>query len=231
MEPSSGPRPNRMRLSEKTLELSICSQFAAQLGRRVVWFGLTQKQEARAGFDACTQWGARVLILQFKASNDLRDGGATRRFYAPHRQMQALRVRARASRRIFYVLPNLGTTQELAKDSDLLSQTWLLDVALIPLLPPPLTRRGTPRKSGEHHLDLTPPLVTVWSEPVELKVVSLESLASDLGGELPGPSADDSPGVMHEQEGQPWPFTRKSLALAIMPDRLPRAERPGDTSR
>ena len=58
-----------MRLSEKTLELTLCSQIATHLSRRMIWFGLTQDQEARAGFDACTRLNGRILILQFKASN------------------------------------------------------------------------------------------------------------------------------------------------------------------
>ena len=41
-----------MRLSEKTFELNFCSQFAQLWGHyNIKWFGLTQRQEAKAGFD------------------------------------------------------------------------------------------------------------------------------------------------------------------------------------
>jgi hypothetical protein len=31
-----------MRISEKTLELSICAQLGTQMGRKVIWFELKQ---------------------------------------------------------------------------------------------------------------------------------------------------------------------------------------------
>jgi hypothetical protein len=208
-----------VRLSEKTLELSICSQLAAALGRRVVWFGLTQQQEARAGFDACTRLGAQLLVLQFKASTTLRDGGKTRRFSAPHQQMMALRALARRPRGIFYALPNLGTTRELSKNSELLTQTWLLDVALLPALGPPTKRSGGIRRGGEHYLDLAPPVVTIWSDPQKLRLTTLAAIAAEfrLGGAPPA----EAPGLatlFDEAHGGRWPFTRKSLALAILPE-------------
>jgi len=209
-----------MRLSEKTLELSICSQFAALLNRQVIWFGLTQRQEARAGFDACTRLGARLVILQFKASNELRDGGATRRFRAPHRQMEALRRRVRGPREIFYVLPDLGTTHDLGTSWDLLSRTWVLDVALLPSLVPPVTWKGTPR--SDHYLDLAPPaagspsrLVTVRSDPVEVKAIPLSELAPQLLGV--GEGRPEGAMLLDRSHGERSPFSRKSLALGIGP--------------
>ena len=43
-----------MRIAEKTIELNFCAQLTARC-RGLLWFGLTQKQEAAAGFDACTR--------------------------------------------------------------------------------------------------------------------------------------------------------------------------------
>ena len=81
-----------MRLSEKTIELNFCGQFSRNAKSAVLWFGLTQKQEARAGFDAFTRIGGRLLILQFKASDyGLRNG--KRRFYLDHSQLMKLRAR------------------------------------------------------------------------------------------------------------------------------------------
>ena len=67
-----------MRVSEKTIELNFCAQFAARYGEPVLWFGLTQKQEARLGFDAWTRMGGRLLVFQFKASNDTLSSGRRR---------------------------------------------------------------------------------------------------------------------------------------------------------
>lgn len=203
-----------MRLSEKTLELSICSQLAALLKRRVIWFGLTQRQEARAGFDACAKLGLRLVIFQFKASRELRDNGSTRRFKAPHLQMEALRQRVRQRREVFFVLPHLGTTAELGLNSDLLSQTWVLDVADFPPLAPPTNADGSNRRSGEHYLDLAPPIVTVRSEPVPVKATTLLELADQLGADLEDRTSSRESSVLGP-EPERWPFSRKSLAVGI----------------
>src|SRR5437868_9780797 len=106
MPPPPHSRPNvpgasfeTMRLSEKTIELNYCAQATeifSSLGRSVIWFGLTQKQEAQAGFDAATRIGGRLLLLQFKASSHNVMipgplGGLARRFRAKHDQMVRLR--------------------------------------------------------------------------------------------------------------------------------------------
>lgn len=41
-----------VRLLEKTFELNFCNQFERAIGKEILWFGLTQKQEAKLGFDA-----------------------------------------------------------------------------------------------------------------------------------------------------------------------------------
>src|SRR5262245_32723891 len=99
-----------MRLSEKTLELNFCSQFRYLLRRNVLWFGLTQKQEAEAGFDACTKIGGRVIIFQFKAPFQKIGGG--RRFSAQHDQMMNLKKICKERFSVFYAFPLIGTTDE-----------------------------------------------------------------------------------------------------------------------
>jgi len=42
-----------MPISEKTLELNICAGISKRFSQKIIWFGLTQKQEAKAGWDAC----------------------------------------------------------------------------------------------------------------------------------------------------------------------------------
>src|SRR5208337_5079867 len=104
-----------MWLSEKTIELTFCSQFSAQLGlRNMIWFGLTQAQEKRLGFDACTRLNGRLLILQFKASNKIvhpqRFVRPRRRFMLPHTQLERLQnLAASFPRMVYYIFPNIGT--------------------------------------------------------------------------------------------------------------------------
>ncbi|SFF95478.1 hypothetical protein SAMN05660649_00184 [Desulfotomaculum arcticum] len=77
-----------MRLSEKTFELNICAQLNTIYGGKIIWFGLTQKQEAKWGFDVCARLGGRLLLLQFKASSYVVKAG--RRFSTTHKQLQSL---------------------------------------------------------------------------------------------------------------------------------------------
>ncbi len=112
-----------MRLAEKALELTLCCQLGGMLHGRwwpephllspqPLWFGLTQVQEARAGFDAATRLGNRqTLLLQFKAGDQLANGQV--RFTAQHHQLVALRERVRQSRLVYYVLPEVTRTSEL----------------------------------------------------------------------------------------------------------------------
>lgn len=164
-----------MRLSEKTVELNICAQVTSivRSPQRLFWFGLTQKQEARAGFDACTKLGGRLLVFQFKASaHQLKNGD--RRFHAPHAQMQNLRRQVqgrRLARSVFYAFPLVGTTAELNRTTDLVANTWLLDVGQLPSFPPPMTRRGTLRKNGCHNIDVNVGRATIRSDPVSANLL------------------------------------------------------------
>ena len=131
--------------------------------------------------------------------------------------MEALRRRARRGREIFYVLPNLGTTEELGQNADLLTQSWALDVETLPQLSPPLNQNGTPRKSGEHFLDLVPPFVTIRSDPVEVAAISLQALAPRILRELSDLPAETAAAFFERWDRERWPFGRKALAAAIIP--------------
>jgi hypothetical protein len=186
-----------VRVPEKTIELNLCSQLTALFGGGLLWFGLTQDQEAKAGFDACARTGATMLILQFKASNNI--VGGARRFFAPHVQMQALRDHVRSDRRIYYALPTVGTTRDIQQNPDLLAQTWLLDVSLLPAtIPAPTTKSGTVRKSGLHYVDMVPPTVTIHSEPFDVKLTS----AADIDVDIPPASRPAHPGEINIREYQ-----------------------------
>lgn len=165
-----------MRLPEKTIELNFCAELSAswaQAGYHVLWFGPTQKQEARLGFDAATKSNGRLYLFQFKASCHVLSGG-TRRFHAPHHQMvllqQASRHRARS---VFYVFPTVGTTAELSASPSVLDNSLLMDVHGLPAtIPPPTGRSGSLRKSKSHYVDVNPVrrVATIHSDPFSVKL-------------------------------------------------------------
>lgn len=145
----------------------------APVGGCPIWFGLTQKQEARAGFDAAIKLNARVIFLQFKASNLILKKTGTRRYAASHTQMAALTKRTKANRSIFYCLPDVGETSDVATDRCVVCRTYLLDVASIP------TNLSLPaRKSGNHYFDLDKgkKFITIRSDPVKVETVTFRDV-------------------------------------------------------
>jgi hypothetical protein len=169
-----------MRLSEKTLEVSFCAQLTQRLIGRPIWFGLTQRQEARFGFDTCIRLHGSLFLFQFKACRGR--VGAAHRFHAPHAQMQKLQqlcINHNARRFVFYVFPLVRTIRQLRRNPNVVGQTWLLDIATLPPLPPPTTRRGSLRKNGVHYVDVMPPSATIHSEQVEVRLLSAENLAKE----------------------------------------------------
>ncbi|MDB4905260.1 MAG: hypothetical protein JWO05_44 [Gemmatimonadetes bacterium] len=166
-----------MRLSEKSIELNFCAQLQSRLGKRILWFGLTQAQEKKAGFDAYTRVGGRLLILQFKASAYVLKNGA-RRFHAPHHQLDALRKSGRRRQNsVFYVFPGIGTSVELARDPDLVKQCQFLDAGSIPdSVKQPTRPDGKPRKNKVHHVDVSAGIAVIHSEPVTARLVGARQL-------------------------------------------------------
>ena len=170
-----------MKLSEKTLELNICAQMHSAMSPHVnlFWFGLTQRQEARMGFDACAKLGGRLLIFQFKASNDrLRSG--ERKFQLDHDQLLALHgLAGHAMRSVFYTFPLVGNTQELRRFMDLLNETWLLDVSGLPALPAPTKKDGTLRRNGRHNAYVLPKSATIRSDPFQATLIHMREFVTD----------------------------------------------------
>jgi hypothetical protein len=170
-----------MRLSEKTLELSITSQLTHRLGiGDAVWFGLTQQQESRLGFDIASRISGVLVILQFKASSVLvrprRFQRRRRRFRLPHIQLD--RLQALASYfpdSVYYVFPHIGTTEELAQNRDLISQTYLLDVASLPQPFPAPTNSAL-----VHSAYLDPPECEIRSEPINATVLTYNDFLERL---------------------------------------------------
>jgi hypothetical protein len=170
-----------MRLSEKTLELSITSQLTHRLGiGDAVWFGLTQKQESRLGFDVISRIDGVLVVLQFKASSVLvhprRFQRRRRRFRLPHGQLDRLQtLAAHFPVSVFYVFPHLGTTEELAQNHDLVAQSYLLDVAALPRPFPAPTNH-----SSVHNAYLDPPECEIRSNPYSGKVLALSEFVENL---------------------------------------------------
>jgi hypothetical protein len=168
-----------VRLSEKTLELSFCAQLAERWGlRNVIWFGLTQMQERRLGFDACSRINGRLMIFQFKASNVMRNSWRfprpQRRFTIPHDQLVQLRELATGlPRAVYYAFPDLGTTRELSQNRDLIQQTWVLDVAT---LPPASSIPVPTNRARRHYAYMCPPVCELRSEPLNLDLLNTSDL-------------------------------------------------------
>jgi hypothetical protein len=161
------------RLAEKTIELTTCAQFGDLLRRRMVWFGLTQKQEREHAYDAATNLGGKAFILQFKASSKVLKTGkysGQRLFQCQHGQMVELVKTFGGSRNAcFYFFPDVGTFSDLQnKSGNLIDNSFLVDVADLPNPVP-----DTGRKSNHHYvyLDNKKPAVTVTSRPCEVDKV------------------------------------------------------------
>lgn len=207
-----------MRLSEKTIELNFCAQAAGAYGGDVFWFGLTQRQEAQAGFDVATRLGGRLLLLQFKASNHVLAWGA-RRFLAGHGQLEELRLRASPSktRSVFYVFPDFGDTSDLsAGHADVLSRSWLLNVATLPAIGKPTKPDGTLRKNGMHYADLKPPSLTLHSEPLGLSVIPADEFFGEGAEGADGMDISNLQMELQDRRSRRSPFPRGAVGFVLL---------------
>jgi hypothetical protein len=205
------------RLSEKTLELTLCSQIACSLGARMVWFGLTQKEEARFGYDSRTRLGGRLIVLQFKASAAVNYKGE-RRFTLPHKQMTALqRFCGNRLNWVYYVFPLVGSRTELAANPDLLSQSWVLDVASLPNpIPSPTSKSGVLRKTGYHLAYVKPKTVRICSDEFVLPLHPAERVFSPQLSATLGKHIDRAEeGFWSALSSRDTPFTRTSVGGLI----------------
>ena len=140
-----------MKLSEKTLELNFCYQFPALLKCNVLWLGLTQKQEAQEGFDACAKMHGRIIIFQFKApSKALKPYN----FRLDHEQLKALKDTSNSNdAEIYYAFPLLSVTAEISHKPNVPEHTWLLDVSKLPI---PSEIPGSSAKRKMHSVLIQP---------------------------------------------------------------------------
>jgi len=224
---------DKAKLSEKTLELNFASQLNHACGGRLLWFGLTQMQEAEQGFDIATRIGKGLFIVQMKASTHVLKSGE-RQFKAPHEQLENLRkltvkgggVIPKGC--IYYAFPVIGTPAELSKHTSVLANTWLCDVADIPSLGAPTTARGSLRQDGNHYVKVSPgvaPLdsskpgvATFHSDPVDVDVINGEKLVYVISRD--GASSGLLDAMTHNQFRDFWDlcqqFHRKAFAVAFL---------------
>jgi hypothetical protein len=118
---------------------------------------------------------------------------------------------------VYYVLPDLGTTAELASARAVLPSSWLLDVAQIPpgIRPPTIGYSSRQRKSGNHYIDLKPPTALIHSEPHRVQV----TLASRLATEEPSDAGLSNPAALLDAHDETFGhgFSRIGAGAIVLP--------------
>lgn len=166
-----------MRLSGRTVELNICAQITQNYHKKVFWFDLTRKQDAKAGFDTAISLGGRVVLFQFKVSDQVLPGGE-RRFPLERNQLQKLsQIVHQYKRSIFYVFPLIGNTWELYRaKGDLYSHTWLLDISDMPEVPEAPAPIFNLRSNRKYHADVLPLMLKITPDLPYCRLISLNDL-------------------------------------------------------
>lgn len=183
-----------MALSEKTLEINICAQLAehirAKYGLRVFWYGLTQAEEAKLGYDTSFKVGALQTVFQFKAPKSLltrtsyvRSSGVSMKaggyvYDVPHAQMQTLLGHVTTNPQIvgFYCFP---TVFNVPPSNFMLDKTLLVGLSGLIGLPP------SSRSNGDHRAYIYPAgagVGTAWfcSDPLKLGASNIVDVVNGL---------------------------------------------------
>lgn len=178
------------RVSEKTLEVNICSELL-NLIRRIpgcngaFWIGMKQKQEALNGIDELIHNvpAGLHLALQFKAPRPWPPDGKPFYFTINERQHSHLhRLATVRPSAVHYVFPHYNTFGSIRRDSPaLLARTYLLSVARLGTLAASSSKRGT------HKVESHPPAAFVYSDPVETELEPATSAVARLLSD--GPNA------------------------------------------
>ena len=221
-----------MALSEKTLEINICAQLAehirAKYGLRVFWYGLTQAEEAKLGYDTSFKVGALQTVFQFKAPKSLltrtsyvRSSGVSMKaggyvYDVPHAQMQTLLGHVTANPQIvgFYCFP---TVFNVPPSNFMLDKTLLVGLSGLISLPP------SSRSNGDHRAYIYPAgagVGTAWfcSDPLKLGASNIVDVVNGLIDQW---IKDDFPPSLNEKR----PFQAEDEAawggvvMSILPPR------------
>ena len=135
-------------VSEKSLELNICTEMLQKLRghppwQKSSWVGLTQRQEREEGLDAKIQNAPGIaLMLQFKSPWATSSVDQVCTFSINKTQHQALE-RLGCPEAVHYVFPLYSKWWKVDKDApNLLQDTWLVPASCIPSSR--LVRESTP---------------------------------------------------------------------------------------
>lgn len=138
----------RKQVSEKSLELNICSEILQCVRRwpgcqKALWVGFTQAQESQTGMDELLgSLGVGILImLQFKAPWGISVEDRYYRFSVTERQHSTLNLFARqCPGAVYYVFPLYCTWKKADRHApELIQDTWLVPPSLVTPLAPSLT--------------------------------------------------------------------------------------------
>ena len=128
-------------MSEKSLELNVCAELIQCIRARTgcegaVWFGMTQQQERRTGFDeTAVNAPGHSLMLQFKSPKATSTYDHHYKFSINRRQHEALeRIVIGNPKAAYYVFPLYSKwTKVLDHSPNLIKDTWLVPVSCISL--------------------------------------------------------------------------------------------------
>jgi hypothetical protein len=117
-----------MRFNEKNFEIRFCAALTAALmpfNRNPQWFGLTQKQERMAGFDAMLRQGGHLTLFQFKALR------SDNRLHINLKQLKALMYFSGENRgKSYYIFPSFSSTKNSYVDC-ILVKSFIVDAYFI----------------------------------------------------------------------------------------------------
>jgi len=204
----------RVIVSEKTLEVNVCSDLLGQIRRlpgcsRAFWMGMKQKQEALNGIDELIMnVPAGVhLALQFKAPRPTPPDGYPFYFTINERQHGHLhRLAMTRPQAVHYVFPHYNTFTSMRMVSpDLLAQTYFLAVAHVGRLAP------APNKRGSHTVESCPPAVLIYSDLVEMELEPAARVVERILADGPTDALLDHQtlrgwllGLYEEEQHNPW---------------------------
>ena len=151
-------RNRRKEVSEKSLELNVCSEILQVIRswpgcQGALWLGLTQQQEREHGIDELiNNAGGYALMLQFKSPWVRSQVDYLYKFTVNEQQHEALEgLASNHPESVLYVFPLYSTwTKAQGHAPDLCRDTWILPVSSISTA----ELRSEPSSTGRHRVEL-----------------------------------------------------------------------------
>ena len=212
----------RKEVSEKSLELNLCAEMLQYMRawrgcERALWFGLTQRQERKAGIDEFIRnvGPGYSLMLQFKAPWPSYKWDYLYKFSINESQHKALEdLAGRYPEAVYYVFPLYSKWCKAFRHAPVLAQdTWIVPVSCMPLTL--LTSQSSPA-SGRHRVDLervnSRILVRVDSKIIACEAINAREYFSERAGRL---SLSNRPLGIPSELLREWVYTwdRENLSL------------------